>query len=195
MSGPDRILLVLDLDETLIHASDERLERPEDFQVFGYCVYVRPHLEQFLTTCAAHFDLAVWSAASEDYVEAIVARIVPPDVRLQFVWGRSRCTYRLDASQLERDGYGDPSSHYNYVKNLHKLKRRGYRLERTLIVDDSPHKCSLNYGNAIYVREYVGEARDDELPRLAEYLLTLQDAVNVRTLEKRHWRKRLAPPG
>ena len=32
----DRPLLILDLDETLIHAREEALDRPADFQVFSY---------------------------------------------------------------------------------------------------------------------------------------------------------------
>jgi RNA polymerase II subunit A small phosphatase-like protein len=151
MTNTDKILLVLDLDETLIHASDTRLDRAEDFRLFDYFIYVRPHLERFLTECAAHFRLAVWSSASDDYVAELVQRIFPRQLTPEFVWGRSRCTFSLDRAQVREFGYLDPGSHYNYVKKLHKLKRKGYRLERTLIVDDTPSKCVHNYGNAIYV--------------------------------------------
>lgn len=89
---------------------------------------------------------------------------------------------------MQEFGFVDPGSHYNYVKKLHKLKRKGYRLERILIVDDTPAKCVHNYGNAIYVREYNGEEDDKELPALSRYLATLEDAADVRTIEKRHWR-------
>ncbi|QRN98024.1 HAD family hydrolase [Archangium violaceum] len=188
MTGTDKILLVLDLDETLIHASDERLERAEDFRLFDYFVYVRPHVERFLLECAAHFRLAVWSSASDDYAAQVVKKIFPPELRLEFIWGRSRCTFSLDHQLVQMAGYLDPSNHYNYVKKLHKLKRKGYRLERVLIVDDTPQKCGHNYGNAIYVSEYKGAEHDDELLHLSRYLATLADAINVRVLEKRHWR-------
>ena len=184
----DRPLLILDLDETLIHSSFERLARVEDFRLFEHFVYVRPHLEHFLVECAARFRLAIWSSASDDYVEDIVRRIIPRHLPLEFVWGRSRCTFSLDSAMVQQLGYLDPGSHYSYVKKLHKVKRRGYGLARTLIVDDTPAKCVHNYGNAIYVREYAGEAEDPELRLLAAYLATLKDAVDVRTLEKRHWR-------
>nr|AYM52410.1 phosphoprotein phosphatase [Cystobacter sp.] len=188
MTDTDRILLILDLDETLIHASSERLERAEDFRLFDYYVYVRPYVERFLTECAARFRLAVWSSASDDYVGEIVKRIFPREITPEFVWGRSRCTFSLDRARVQEAGYLDPGSHYNYVKKLHKLKRKGYRLERILIVDDTPAKCVHNHGNAIYVREYNGEADDKELPALSRYLATLEDVANVRTIEKRHWR-------
>ncbi|WNG43634.1 HAD family hydrolase [Archangium minus] len=188
MTDTDRILLILDLDETLIHASTERLERAEDFRLFDYYVYVRPYVERFLTECAVHFRLAVWSSASDDYVGEVVKRIFPRELTPEFVWGRSRCTFALDRAWVQEAGYLDPGSHYNYVKKLHKLKRKGYRLERILIVDDTPAKCIHNYGNAIYVKEYNGEEDDKELPALSRYLATLKDAINVRTLEKRLWR-------
>lgn len=183
----DKLLLILDLDETLLHSSDERLGRAEDFRLFGYFVYLRPHLEHFLTECAAHFRLAVWSSASDDYVAEIVKRLFPPSRALEFAWGRSRCTFSLNSALVQRLGYLDPDSHYSYVKKLHKVKRKGYRLERTLIVDDTPAKCVHNYGNAVYVKEYNGEPEDQELPALARYLATLADATDVRRLEKRHW--------
>jgi hypothetical protein len=47
VAGTEKILLILDLDETLIHASEEQLDREADFRVFGYHVYIRPHLEPF----------------------------------------------------------------------------------------------------------------------------------------------------
>lgn len=178
--GTERLLLILDLDETLIHATEERLEREADFRVFDYHVYRRPHLEAFLRGCAEDFRLAVWSSASDDYVAEVVRRIFPPELKLEFAWGRSRCTLALL----------DASSHFSYAKKLHKLKRRGYRLERVLIVDDTPRKCIHNYGNAIYVSGYEGQVDDDELLHLGRYLSTLKDADNVRTLEKRGWRTR-----
>ena len=44
-----KILVVLDLDETLIHATKNELDRKADFQVFDYHVYKRPFLKKFFT--------------------------------------------------------------------------------------------------------------------------------------------------
>ena len=56
-------LLVLDIDETLIFASDRSLSRPADF-VGPYHVYKRPHLDTFLKSCLAWFDVGIWTASS-----------------------------------------------------------------------------------------------------------------------------------
>jgi len=191
MNGPnltDKLLLILDLDETLIHASVTELDRPADFCLFDYHIYQRPHLAEFLTGCSQHFRLAIWSSASDDYVTEVTRRIVPTSIRLDFVWGRSRCTYCSTNTAFEDAGPVDYYSHYNYVKVLKKLRRFGYDLNRTLIVDDTPAKAKRNYGNAIYPQEYVGQNQDDELLALLTYLLRFKGVSNVRSIEKRGWR-------
>ncbi|MNE16564.1 hypothetical protein D3C80_1095130 [compost metagenome] len=45
---------------------------------------------------------------------------------------------------------------YYYVKRLSKVKRKGFLLERTLIIDDIAEKSTLNYGNAIQIAEFTG---------------------------------------
>jgi len=183
-------LLILDLDETLIHATAEKIRDDFAFQVYDYFVYKRPGLNTFLTHCAAHFQLAVWSSASDDYVQAVVSQVFPPGITPTFVWGRSRCTrFRLP----EQDEYGfsslDYASNYEYAKRLKKVMRRGFDLKKTLIIDDTPAKVSQNYGNAIYIKPYLGEQDDCELAPLAAYLYSLRAIENVRTIEKRHWRQ------
>lgn len=184
-----KTLVILDLDETLIHATDKPHNDLWDFSVFNYKVYKRPHLNNFLITLREHFDVAVWSSASDDYVQEIVKHIFPPDYDLKFVWGRSRCTYRPNYNKLDEFGYYDPFSHYDYVKRLDKLKKHSFKKDKILIIDDTPQKCIHNYGNAIYPSEYLGRTPDNELELLAHYLYSLKDLHTVRNLEKRNWRE------
>jgi TFIIF-interacting CTD phosphatase-like protein len=173
--GP--ILLILDLDETLIYATEERLSRDPDLVIGSYAIYRRPYLAEFLTSCSMCFRLAVWSTATDEYVRPVVERIMPKGVEPAFVWGRSRCVRRYDAEQFEE----------YHVKDLKKVKRMGYRLERVLIADDTPRKVERHYGNAVYVPPFLGDLEDETLPRLARFLISLRDEPNVRTLEKRGW--------
>src|SRR5436305_15137663 len=101
MDRGDRILLILDLDETLVYAAEEPLGRAHDFVVGPYAVYRRPHLTEFLAACSACFRLAVWSTASDDYVRAVVGRVMPPGVEPAFASGRSRCVRSCDHEALE----------------------------------------------------------------------------------------------
>ncbi len=187
----NKILLILDLDETLVFATENELERQADFQAFDYFVYKRPFLDNFLEVIKKEFLIAVWSSASDDYVEAVVRNIFPSEYPLEFVWGRSRCVYRRNSNIDEFGYYWNSTNHYHYIKPLKKLKRKGFRLERMLIVDDTPHKSQLNYGNAIYPKEYTGSLKDDELVFLLDYLMLLKEESNVRSIEKRGWKSRM----
>ena len=182
-----KILLVLDLDETLIHSCETPLETEADFRVSKFYVYKRPYLEEFLSACSEWFELAVWSSASDNYVHQIVHEIFPNPKQLEFVWGASRTTTRR--TQIDHyQEYGGSIGEYHDEKRLRKLKRFGWSIERILIVDDSPEKCKQNYGNAIYSKAFFGEQGDNELKYLASYLETLKDCKNVRSIEKRRWR-------
>jgi RNA polymerase II subunit A small phosphatase-like protein len=189
-----KILLILDLDETLIHATATKLGDDFAFQLYHYYVYKRPGLEAFLATCAAKFDLAVWSSASDDYVKQVVAQVFPPEIKPVFVWGRSRCT-PLVLPQIDEYGYYnlDGASHYEYAKLLKKVRRLGYDINRVLIVDDTPEKVRNCYGNAIYPTPFLGSPDDRELLILGRYLHTLHDTENVRSIEKRQWQQRILP--
>ena len=190
MTDPDpRILLILDLDETLIHASEESLDREPDFCVGHYRIYRRPGLETFLRTCQQQFQLAIWSASGGGYLSAVVLQILPVDVSLTFAWSRDRCVHRYDPEWLEP----------YFVKDLKKVKRQGFRLERTLIVEDTPRQVERNFGNSIYVTPYLGSAEDTELGELSQYLNGFSTVADVRKIEKRGWRNvpdfRRACPG
>lgn len=81
---------------------------------------------------------------------------------------------------MEEGGYGTQ-------KRLAKLKRRGFKLEHIIGIDDTASKYARNYGNLVLVREFTGDLSDDELPRLLQYLNILDSEPNVRVVEKRAW--------
>ena len=73
------------------------------------------------------------------------------------------------------------------MKDLKKVKRLGYRLERDLIADDTPRKVQRQYGNAVYVPPFFGDPDDESAAPAGRFLVSLRDVPNVRTLEKRGW--------
>ena len=178
MNVDSRILVIFDVDETLVYSSEKPIGRDPEFICGPYCVYVRPGLSDFLLLCNRSFQLAIWSSSTADYLQGIVAGAFPPDVTLRFVWGRERCVTRLDPERQEP----------YFVKDLKKAKRLGFELRRILIIEDTPQKVERSYGNAIYVRPYFGDASDVELERLGRYLESIRDVEDVRSIEKRGWR-------
>jgi RNA polymerase II subunit A small phosphatase-like protein len=172
-------LLVLDLDETLVHATEEPLVRPPDFGVGPYAIYERPHVRPFLAHVLERFAaVAVWTASTRSYAIPVLSRLVGTEC-FAFVWCRDRCTRHIDWETREGE----------YLKDIRKLTRRGYRREAILFVDDTPAKLARSYGNLVTVQSWVGEEHDDELLHLAAYLDSLGPLPNVRTLEKRGWRR------
>jgi TFIIF-interacting CTD phosphatase-like protein len=177
----NRLLIVLDLDETLVHATATPLDRACEFQCDRYSVYVRPGLPEFLVKLQADFKVGVWTSSSEDYADCIIRKAFPADYPLAFVWSRDRCTIRFDPELQEK----------YWTKNVLKLKRHGYSLQRTLCVDDTFRKYHQSYGNLILVPEYLGAERDETLHWLLIYLLSLRDTPDVRRVEKRGWLRQI----
>jgi TFIIF-interacting CTD phosphatase-like protein len=47
-------LLILDLDETIIHTTNERIDTAWDFETTNFYVYIRPGLAKFIEAIQAH---------------------------------------------------------------------------------------------------------------------------------------------
>ncbi|WP_189011078.1 HAD family hydrolase [Deinococcus malanensis] len=175
-----RPLLVLDLDETLWHGiADSSV--PE-----GHRFLLRPYLQAFLERVAEHYDLAVWTAASEDWMMAglkVLARETQFDLagRAFFLWHRERCTWR-------RTEEGE----YELRKPARKFRARWIRARypshRVLVVDDQGSNYLCGYGHLVRVSVWTGNPEDHELQALAGYLTSIAHEPDLRVLEKRHWR-------
>jgi len=177
------LLVIFDLDETLIHAAERPLAREPDFAVGLFPIYKRPFVEELLVDCAHDCTLAVWTSATRDYAEAILERLIPQGVRLAFVWTRERCTRRYIPDEQD----------YGWIKDLKKVKKHGFPLARVLMVDDIPANLARQYGNYVRVTPYLGDEDDRELALLARYLRELRGVENVRSVEKRGWQQRISP--
>ncbi|MBN2246106.1 MAG: HAD family hydrolase [Candidatus Aminicenantes bacterium] len=174
----DKLLIILDLDETMVFSTLSPLNRREDFQIDQYHVYRRPYSSDFILFCLDNFRVAVWSSSSTAYAEAMVDQIFSSPQKLDFIWSREQCTQRIDP---------ETGQHF-WLKNLKKIKRRGYNLDRVLMIDDSPEKLQKNYGNHLLVRPFLGDESDDELLYLNKYLESIKETENIRSLDKRGWR-------
>lgn len=181
MQNVEEKLLILDLDETLIYATEESLERKSDFRVGQYFVYKRPFVETFLRFCFENYEVAVWTTATKSYAEEIFKVILKTEYKLQFLWTRERCTLSFDEDERE---------HF-FVKRMYKIRRHGYKLESVIVVDDSPNVWQDSYGNLVRVSKFEGDERDDELKVLPFYLKKLLEVPNIRKIEKRNWRNRI----
>ena len=172
-------LLVLDLDETLIHGTELPLGREPEAKVGPYFIYHRPGVAAFLAHVLARFEVGVWTASTLSYAHPVLDGLLERDA-LAFAWGRERCTARRDHDTFECEN----------LKDIRKLTKRGYDRDKILFVDDTPAKIARSYGNYVHIRPYEGAADDRELEHLAVYLDELGPRTDIRQLEKRGWRAR-----
>ena len=189
------MLLVLDLDQTLIYSCSSTLGREPDF-VDAYNTYWRPGVHAFLDNCLREFDeVGVWTASTRDYAEPILDALGFLD-RFKFVWCRERCTMCVPRAYDPWSLAGEP---YELLKPIQKLMRRGYDKKKIVFVDDSPEVVRRSYGNLVRVVPFIGDTDDQELSQLFPYLMLLNGQQNVRTIDKRGWRSHVqqnqpAPP-
>lgn len=169
----------MDLDETLIRGISEPLDREPQMTLGPYAIYFRPHVLEFLSGCAKHFELAVWSSATITYVGPIVKALLQEITMPLFIWDRAYCTVRYDFIQNKEI----------YQKDLRKVAANGHNLARVLIVDDEQYKVSLQIGNAILVKPYLGELEDMELFYLYRYLESIVGTRDIYTVDKTKWRE------
>ncbi len=185
------ILIILDIDETLVYASKIQLEKVHDFKIGEYYVYKRPYLKELIEYIEFNFSFAIWSSASDKYVNEMTKKL-DLNEKAEFSWARSKATFKRP-STFDHDGNlnFDSNDHHFFIKRLKKVKNLGYDLEKILIVDDTPQKSRENYGNAIYISEFKGDSNDKELMELIDYLETLKYVDNVRVIEKRNWKEKI----
>ena len=174
----DRMLLILDIDEALVHSDESPLDPNFDFRLFTYNVVKRPYLDEFIYCAFEYFDVAIWTAATDDYAQIMIEYLFPKYQELKFVWSRKRCLLKFD---YER---GD----YFWIKDLKKIKKLGYNLEKVLVIEDEMRSMQRSFGNLILMKPFDGNTADDEFQLLIPYLEWISRQDNVRTIEKRFWR-------
>jgi len=164
------IMLVLDLDETLVHS---KLQPCDNFdftlQVFfnmeDHTVYVRrrPHLEMFLHLVAQMFEVVIFTASESVYAEPLLDKLDPDRKLISRRFYRESCTF----------------SNGSYTKDLTIF---GVDLAKVVIVDNTPQVFQLQVNNGIPIKSWFDDPADVELMELLQFLATLVDAKDVRPI-------------
>ena len=200
-------LLLLDLDETLIHSEEFPRTQPStkefDFKVgfegepYWYMSKKRPFLDEFIKFAFENFDVGVWTASTEDYATIVLENIGIDKSKLKCFYTRENCGMGLDYE----------SNSYYGVKNLQKLKKRAWakpyttkdgqtrELDRILIVDDIADTAIYNRSNLVLIKPFYFDDNeslnitnnDTELLKLISYLQKIKDEPNYRAIDKRGW--------
>ncbi|OHS96022.1 NLI interacting factor-like phosphatase family protein [Tritrichomonas foetus] len=150
--------LVLDMDETLVHASLFPPHPSVNYFTLddGTIVYTRPGLDEFINFAVNHFEVFIYTYAERCYAEPvldIIAPMIDEDHRLY----RDSCIVKKDI----------------VIKDLTMLNRN---LNKLIFVDDNDMYLKTNKENTIVIPMWKGIPNDKAL---TEWLIPiLQTCIN-----------------
>jgi len=166
-------LLVLDLDETLVHSSfnyvansdilvDIDIDDPNTGTTMNARIYVykRPHVDEFLQAMAQYYELCVFTASLRVYCDAVMDQLDPQHLV-------SHCLYRESCT----------NSNGVFVKDLSRL---GRPLESIIILDNNHVSFLFHPRNGILAEAFYDDKTDDYLQRITDDLIHLSTVPDVR---------------
>jgi carboxy-terminal domain RNA polymerase II polypeptide A small phosphatase len=161
-------LLVLDLDETLVHSSFKPVPSPDyiipvdiEGRIVDVYVIKRPFVDHFLRAVGQRFEVVVFTASLGKYADPLLDLLDRSNV-VRWRLFREAC-YPYEGS---------------YVKDLQCL---GRDLAHTIIVDNSPHSYVFQPENAVPIGTFIDDPEDRELLECLDMLLAVENAPDVRT--------------
>ena len=171
-------LLLLDLDETLIHSEIYTNQINYDHKFSINCstssntpnittetivIWTRPNLHKFLTALSSKYNLGLYTASNKQYAEAILNKInIQHFFEIQLY--REHCI-------LIHETF--------YIKDLRILEKEGQNnIDRIFLIDNSLYSFANNLNNGILVYSFYHDSEDDELLQLNSYLEDLASSCN-----------------
>ena len=100
-------LLILDVDETLIHTELNEYEcdftmKFDDGDDYTYSVIKRPHLDRFLKYAFENFRVGIFTMAKFVYVEKIMQNLGVDMKKFEFVFDREYCNTKFNNHTRDR---------------------------------------------------------------------------------------------
>lgn len=157
---PNKKLMILDLDETLIHADFDykfsshdaylKLALTDDMESI-LPINIRPHLKQFLDYSVEHFEIVVFTAACKEYMETIIKYLDPDGKYFRLSFSRNSCVVYKKL----------------YLKFIQIFD---VPLKDCIIIDNSIFSFAYNLSNGILVTSFYDDKEDEDLLSLIEFL-------------------------
>ena len=165
-------LILLDLDETLIHSDFDNKYTEHDSFIYvkdeddntsiKVNINIRPNVELFLRKLALYFDIAVFTSSVKDYANAIINKLDNNNKIFKFVLHREHCF-----------NYGNMF----YVKDLRILEDY-ISLEQVVIVDNNIFSFCNQIDNGILINSFFDDKTDDHLSNVYNYLINNIFGIN-----------------
>lgn len=172
----DKLCLVVDLDETLVHSSttpnknsdmvltlhnpcmDSKKKASSNSVVTVY-VNFRPGAEEFIANLAPLYEIVFFTTSGKEYADLVINKLDPCHMVKHRLF-RENCT--------ELGG--------NFVKDLSRMNRD---LDRIIIIDNNPISYMLQPGNAIAISSWFEDPKDKELTILQQFLIRNASAQSI----------------
>lgn len=171
---PERPLLVLDLDETLIHCTgDISLEgrfqmkldfRRDDGVIIPGLLNLRPYVREFLAGVSQHYEIAVFTASLNYYAHTIIDILDPKRDYISHVLDRNYCSKSI-TGQL--------------VKDLRVFSPKP--LNEIILVDNNMYTFAPQLGNGVPIFHYFNDDEDTQLKKLQAFLMSCVKQKEVAT--------------
>ncbi|XP_065061131.1 CTD nuclear envelope phosphatase 1A-like [Rhopilema esculentum] len=177
-----RKIMVLDLDETLVHSHTDGLAKPTvkpsmpaDFTVkvtidrhpVRFHVHKRPHADFFLSVVSQWYDLAVFTASMEVYGAAVTDQLDRNKGVLKKRYYRQHCKVDI----------------FGFTKDLRIISSD---LSSIFIIDNSPGAYRENKHNGIPIVSWFADPSDKALLNLLPVLDALRFTSDVRSILSRN---------
>lgn len=190
-----RKLLILDLDETLIHSMSSRssstfspspngagasagsamthlveVRFPQTNISTLYNVAKRPYCDMFLQQTSQWYDIAIFTASMKEYADPVIDWLQQTcSVQFKYRWYRDHCTLR--------PGVG-------YVKDIGLVvnQTEARDLSQMIIIDNSPISYAMHIDNAIQVHGWINDPSDSELLNLLPLLNASRHVTDSRCI-------------
>lgn len=162
--------LVLDLDETLIHADQDVSACHITVQICKNSligVNIRPYAQDLLKFVSGEYEVIIFTASNKKYADAIINHLDPQGIYVHHRLYREHCS--------EFQG--------NYLKNIERLANRN--LKDIVIVDNSLVSFCMHIENGVPISSWYSDLRDIQLKILMDYLKVLLSVSDIRVLNQK----------
>jgi carboxy-terminal domain RNA polymerase II polypeptide A small phosphatase len=154
-----RRLMVLDLDETLVHAIDDNVYYFPDLDIEYDKLIVRPYIADFFSNLYPHFDILIFTTGTEEYVKSCFKTYLNPFQT--FI----AYTFHNNHAEASVKKYDKPK-HSRYIREY-------FPLHKIIIGIDDQIDVNMDSGyTTLYpIKPFYGSTKDVELKHLYKKIL------------------------
>ena len=174
-------ILLLDLDETLIHADfnkeyendpknpyDTIISFVSENELNNVGIFLRPGVKLFLENLSKFFEIGIFTASVSEYADEVIKFLDPENNFIKFKLYRNNC---ITVNEILR------------VKDLRILK--GIDLKNIVLVDNNMYSFAAQLNNGILINSFYTNKNDNELCNVYGYLINyIYHAEDVRKVNE-----------